>query len=104
MSQRWQEDILKVARETFQRWQRETLWRWQDRRDEVSAPTWLLWERHSWMWQERHPGGGKSDVLEVPAPTWLLWERQSWRWKERHLRRGKRDVKRVQDVAIAMVL
>jgi hypothetical protein len=56
-----------------------------------------------WRWQERRPGGGKSDILEVPTPTWLLWERQSWRWKERRFKSGKSDVKRVQDIAIATV-
>jgi len=31
----------------------------------------------SWRWQERRLGGGKRDVLEVTRET-------SWTWKERH--------------------
>ena len=53
------------------------------------------------MWQKRRLEGRMSDDVELLAPKWLLWERQSWRWKERHLGRGNSDEKRVKDVTIA---
>jgi hypothetical protein len=61
----------------------------------------------SWTWQERHPGCGKTNVLDVARNTSGTWQDRhlghgkrdvwdvaratSWRWQERRLRGGKRD-------------
>jgi hypothetical protein len=83
---------------------RDTLGHGKNNVLELPAPTWFLWERHSWVWKERCLVGGKSDDLELLAPMWLLWERKSWRWKERRLGHGNNDGKRVKYITIATIL